>query len=109
VLCFCRPGAARSLYLVGVTLLLPQPELDYIKALASVNNDFVVETSGTADASMIGRSLEALLSGISTGSHVGLSRGSRLKPAGYVGNSRPRLQDKPRSRQQVQGFSVCAC
>lgn len=55
VLCSCRPGEGRSLHLVGVTLLLPEPELEYIKAFAHVNNDFVVEMSGSADTSVLGR------------------------------------------------------
>lgn len=52
----CRPGEARSLNLVGVTLLLPQPELDYYKAYAQSGADFVVDMSGTVDASLLGES-----------------------------------------------------
>lgn len=44
----CRPHDMRSLHLIGVTLLLPQLELDYFRAFAQNSNYFVVEMSGTA-------------------------------------------------------------
>lgn len=46
VLCCClgfRPPGVRAMHLLGVMLMLPEPELDYFKALARVGNDFVVE------------------------------------------------------------------
>lgn len=43
----CRPqNGERSLNLGGVTLMLPQPELDYLIAFAEASNFFVVEMSG---------------------------------------------------------------
>jgi hypothetical protein len=43
----CRAHDMRSLHLIGITLLLPQPELDYFRAFAQNSNYFVVEMSGT--------------------------------------------------------------
>lgn len=36
----------RSIHLVGVTLMLPEPELDFFRAYADRANYFVVEVAG---------------------------------------------------------------